>query len=178
MSEAYIGEIRIFGFNFAPLGWATCDGQLLPIAQYSALFAIIGTFYGGNGTTNFALPNFQGDTGVNQGTGPGLSTYEVGEQSGFANVTLLVGQLPTHNHTINTLDAATGTQGVHTPTTSAYLGNSHPDRVYNNATPSPTTAFNAAAIGISGQNQPHPNMQPYQVQLFCISLEGVFPVRG
>lgn len=178
MSEAYIGEIRIFGFNFAPIEWATCDGQVLSISQNTALFSIIGTFYGGNGTTTFALPNFQGDTGIQQGTGTGLSTYNVGQQSGTANVTLLLGQLPSHNHAITAQDAGAPTQGVHAPTASTFLGGSDPDQLYNNATPSPSTAFNTAAIGLSGQSLPHPNMQPYQVLLFCISLSGIFPTRS
>ena len=102
MSNPYLGEIRIFGFNFAPIGWATCDGQILSISQNTALFSLLGTNYGGNGTSTFALPNFQGNTGVHQGQGSGLSQYFVGQQSGTTTVTLNQNNLPQHNHVINT----------------------------------------------------------------------------
>jgi microcystin-dependent protein len=179
MSEAYIGEIRIFGFNFAPANWAFCDGQLLSISQYSALFSIIGTFYGGNGTTNFALPNFQGCTGINQGTGTNLSTYDVGEISGQTSVTLTVGQLPLHNHAINTMAPASGPQEVKVPTGQSFLGTSKPDDLYYKQTPLPaTTTFWPSAISFSGGSLPHDNMQPYLVLNFCICLNGYFPTRS
>ena len=178
MSEAYIGEIRIFGFNFAPLNWAFCDGQLLAISQYTVLFSVIGTFYGGNGQTTFALPNFQGGTGIQQGTGIGLSTYDVGEPSGVPNVTLTQGQLPLHNHVINTRAAATQTQALRIPTSQSFLGSSKPDDLYSNVTPNPTTGFSPSAISFTGQSLPHDNMQPYQVQNFCICLNGIFPSRS
>jgi microcystin-dependent protein len=177
MSNPYLGEIRIFGFNFAPLGWATCDGQLLPISQNTALFSLLGTFYGGNGTTTFALPNFQGITGVNQGQGSGLSPYSVGEQTGTTTVTLVQNNLPLHNHTINTQDAGVSSQGLHAPTNTAFLGNSDPDRLYNQ-TATPTLSMAPQAIGSSGQGQPHDNMQPYEVLLYCIALRGVYPPRS
>jgi len=177
MSNPYLGEVRIFGFNFAPLGWATCDGQILSIAQNTALFSILGTNYGGNGTTTFALPNFQGDTGVQQGQGSGLSPYSVGQQSGTTTVTLNQNNLPQHNHVINTQAAGVSSQGLHAPTSTAYLGNSEPDRVYN-TTATPTLSMAPQAIGSSGQGQPHDNMQPYEVLLFCIALRGVFPPRS
>ena len=136
MTNPYVGEIRIFGFNFAPVGWATCDGQILSISQNTALFSLLGTNYGGNGTTTFALPNFQGDTGVQQGQGSGLSQYFVGQQSGTTTVTLNQNNLPLHNHVINTQVAGVSSQGLHAPTSTAYLGNSDPDRLYNStATP-------------------------------------------
>ena len=111
MTNAFTGEIRLFGNNFAPRDWATCDGQLLSIAQNSALFAIIGTYFGGDGRVTFALPNFQGATGIDQGTGSGLSTYVMGEQTGTPNVTLLQSEMPMHNHAVNTRTPGTGTQG-------------------------------------------------------------------
>jgi microcystin-dependent protein len=178
MSEAYLGEIRIFGFTFAPVGWAFCDGQLLAISQYAALFSIIGTFYGGNGQTTFALPNFQGCTGINQGTGPGLSTYVVGETSGQTTVTLTQGQLPSHNHPINTLTPALQTQEVDVPTPQSFIGNSHPDTCYSSTVTNPTTSFWPNSIGFAGQGLPHDNMQPYLVLNFCIALSGAFPPRS
>jgi microcystin-dependent protein len=178
MSEAYIGEIRIFGFNFAPMNWAFCDGQLLSISQNTALFSVIGTFYGGNGQTTFALPDFQGRTGIQQGTGIGLSTYDVGEPSGSTTVALTQGQLPLHNHVINTYAGSTATQVLQTATSQSFLGNAKPDDLYSSVTPTPTTAFSPTAIGLTGQSLPHDNMQPYQVQNFCICLNGYFPPRG
>jgi microcystin-dependent protein len=177
MSNPYLGEVRIFGFNFAPLGWATCDGQILSIAQNTALFSLLGTNYGGNGTTTFGLPNFQGDTGVNQGQGPGLSQYFLGQQSGTTTVTLNQNNLPSHNHVINTRGAGVSSQGLHAPTNAAFLGNSEPDRLYN-TTATPTLSMAPQAIGPSGQGQAHDNMQPYEVLLFCIALRGVFPPRS
>ncbi|HUE11956.1 MAG TPA: tail fiber protein [Steroidobacteraceae bacterium] len=178
MTDQFVGEIRIFAFNFAPSGWATCDGQTLAISQWTALFALIGTYYGGNGTSTFQLPNFQGNTGVNQGTGPGLSTYVMGEQTGTSTVTLLSNQLPAHNHTINTQTAGNSTQSLHAPTNLAYLGSSEPDKLYND-TVNPSQIFASQAIGPGpGNSQAHQNMQPYLVLLFCIALTGVFPSRN
>jgi microcystin-dependent protein len=178
MSEPFLGEMRIFGFNFPPLNWAFCDGQILSIQQHTALFALLGTFYGGNGTTTFALPNFQGRSGVQQGTGPGLSTYAVGELTGERMVTLTLGDLPLHNHAINTKASGAVTQAARIPTPQAFLGTSSPDALYNDATPNPTTMFAPATIGFAGGGQPHDNLQPYQVVNFCISLAGIFPSRG
>jgi microcystin-dependent protein len=177
MSNPYLGEIRIFGFNFAPLGWATCDGQLLSIAQNTALFSLLGTNYGGNGTTTFALPNFQGDTGVQQGQGAGLSPYFVGQQSGTPTVTLNQTNLPQHNHVINTQAAGDSKQNLHAPTNVAFLGTSEPDKLYAK-TVTPTLAMAPQAIGSSGQGQAHDNMQPYEVLLYCIALRGVYPPRS
>ena len=177
MSNPYLGEVRIFGFNFAPLGWATCDGQILSISQNTALFSLLGTNYGGNGTTTFALPNFQGDTGVQQGQGAGLSQYFVGQQSGTTTVTLNQTNLPQHNHVINTRGAGNSTQNSHGPTSTAFLGDSDPDQLYNR-TATPTLSMAPQAIGPSGQGQAHDNMQPYEVLIYCIALRGVFPPRS
>jgi microcystin-dependent protein len=178
MTNAFIGEIRIFGFTFAPRNWLFCDGQLLSIAQNTALFSIIGTYYGGNGQTTFAVPNFQGRSGVQQGTGPGLSTYDLGEMSGSETVTLTLGQIPIHAHVINTQAASTATQSAKLPTSNAYLGNSFPDALFNDQTPSPTTSFSPSAIGPAGQSLPHENMQPYLVLNYCMCQYGVFPSRN
>jgi microcystin-dependent protein len=178
MTDQFLGEIRIFGFNFAPVGWATCDGQILAISQSTALFSLIGTYYGGNGTSNFQLPNFQGNTGINQGQGPGLSQYFIGEQTGTSTVTLQTNQLPAHTHTINTQSAGLSSQLLHAPTSVGYLGNSLPDKLYNDAV-SPSQVFAPQAIGPgAGGSQPHENRQPYLVLLFCIALQGVFPSRN
>jgi microcystin-dependent protein len=177
MTNPYLGEIRIFGFNFAPIQWATCDGQLLSISQNTALFSLLGTNYGGNGTSTFGLPNFQGNTGVHQGQGNGLSQYFVGQQSGTTTVTLNQTNLPQHNHVINTQSAGSSGQNLHAPTNAAFLGDSDPDQLFNR-TATPTLAMAPQAIGPSGQGQPHDNMQPYEVLLFCIALAGVYPPRS
>jgi len=178
MTNAFTGEIRLFGNSFAPRDWAACDGQLVSIAQNSALFAVIGTYFGGDGRVTFALPNFQGRTGVDQGTGLGLSQYVMGEQVGAASLTLIQTEIPMHNHTINTAAAGTATQSVAAPSNAAYLGSSSPAALYNDQVPSPSTALSPMAIGQAGGNLPHNNMQPYLAILFCICLYGIFPSRN
>lgn len=178
MASPFLAEIRAFGFSFAPYGWATCDGQLMPISQNAALFSLIGTNFGGNGTSTFGLPNFQGQAAIDQGTGPGLSPYSVGEQSGETTVTVTLGQLPLHNHVINTLVGQNKTQELVTPNSTAFLGSAGPDDLYNDQTPSPQTSFSPSAIGMASSNAPHDNMQPYVVLLFCIALQGIFPTRS
>jgi len=180
MSNAFIGEIRIFGFPFAPRDWMFCDGQLLSISQYTALFSIIGTYYGGNGQTTFELPNFQGNTAIGQGTGPGLSTYNLGEVSGVANVTVTQGQMPLHNHALNVLEGAGSVAGQEQriPGPNYYLGFSGPDKLFSDAVPSPTANFASTAIGTAGGSQPHNNMQPLTTLNFCICVYGIFPSRN
>jgi len=178
MTNAFTGEIRLFGNNFAPRDWATCDGQLLSIAQNSALFAIIGTYFGGDGRVTFALPNFQGATGIDQGTGSGLSTYVMGEQTGSANVTLLQSEMPMHDHAVNTRTPGTGTQGKNAPSNTAFLGFSSPASVFNDQVPSPSTALSPLSISTNGSSLPHDNMQPYLAILFCMCLYGIFPSRN
>jgi microcystin-dependent protein len=171
MAEPFLGEIRMFGFNFAPRGWATCNGQLLPINQNTALFALIGTFYGGNGTSNFALPDLQSSVAIHQGQGAGLSPYLMGQKSGVENVTLTETQMPTHVHSVTANSA---------PATSARPSGTVPARasadVYG-AAPDGTT-MNAGMIASSGGSQPHTNIQPYLVVNFCIALQGIFPSRN
>jgi microcystin-dependent protein len=171
MSEPFLGEIRTFGFNFAPQGWAMCNGQILSIAQNTALFALLGTTYGGNGTTNFALPDLQGRVGIHQGQGNGLSTYVIGEVSGTENVTLLTGQMPQHSHG---LIANAGTAGVSRPD-GAVLARTGANTY---AAAPDGTAMNAGAIGSSGGNQPFSIIQPFLCLNFCIALEGIFPSRN
>lgn len=165
MSEPFIGEIQIFGFNFSPRGWAFCNGATLPIAQNTALFSLLGVTYGGNGQTTFQLPNLAARTPIGQGQGPGLTPRASGEVTGAPSVTLTVGQLPAHSHpqAVHTANANTGTpSSAVTPavTTSAAYG----------------SAASMVAMNDSvGGGQPHPNEQPYLGLNFCIALQGVYP---
>jgi microcystin-dependent protein len=180
MSSAYIGEIRVFGFNFNPRGWQFCRGQLLAISSNTALFSILGTTYGGNGTTNFQLPNFQSRVPVAQGTGPGLSNWVLGQQDGVENVTLLLAQMAQHNHTFNVTSAngtqqssnnaqlARGFKGNFTNATSA--------KVYS--TVAPAQAMDSRGLGSTVGNQPHNNIMPYLALNFCIATQGIFPPRN
>jgi microcystin-dependent protein len=179
MSDQFLGEIRIFPFDFAPIGWAMCNGQILPISQYAALFSLLGTNYGGNGTSSFGLPNFQGAVPINQGTGPGLSTYAVGEIGGTSTVTLLQPEMAVHRHLV-TADAELATTG--TPASAIYMQGHWPGTpggqvaLYN--TLAPDTALNSNAISYVGGNQPHNNMMPYLALNFCIAMSGIFPPRS
>ena len=173
MTDQYVGEIRTFGFNFAPVGWMQCNGQLLPISQYSALFSLLGTAFGGNGTSNFGLPNLQGNVPMHWGQGTGLSQYFIGQTAGQANVTLTTQTMASHNHA---LQAADGTS-VNSPSTGAWLGKADPATMYTN-TGTPNVTLAASAIGLNGGNQAHPNQQPFLVVNFCIALQGVFPPRS
>jgi len=183
MSNPFVGEIRVFPFNFAPVGWAMCNGQILPISQNTALFSLLGTQFGGNGTSNFALPNLQGNIPIGFGSGPGLSPYSIGEQGGVASVTLTSLQVPAHTHTLPVSAAATSKQA--TPSPSNFLGATGGGRsggVNAYATPALQTA-NAAtmlpgAVANSGGGVAHNNMAPYLVLNFCIALQGVFPARS
>jgi microcystin-dependent protein len=173
MSEPFIGEIRIFGFNFPPLGWAFCDGQLLPISQNTALFSLLGTFYGGNGVQTFALPDLRGRVAIAFGQGNSLSPYNIGDVGGAESVTLNENQLPAHSH------IAAGSQGGGNslvPTDCVWsadaAGGSAP---YSNAAPNVSLSTNA--IGTTGQNLPHENRPPFLALNFCIALQGIFPSR-
>jgi microcystin-dependent protein len=172
MSEPFLGEIRLVGFNFEPRGWAFCNGQLLSIAQNTALFALLGTTYGGNGQTTFALPDLRGRAPIHMGQGPGLTNRRIGEVGGSENVTLTANQLPAHNHNLNALavPAASGDP------TQRLLAQSR-GSVY--APPSETpVVMSQQAIGFAGGSQPHENMQPYLVMNYIIALEGIFPSRN
>lgn len=171
--EPFIGEVTVYGFNFPPRGWATCDGQLISIAQNTALFALLGTQYGGNGTTNFALPDLRGRVPIHSGQGPGLSNYVQGQTGGSENVTLLTSQMPAHNHSYNAVSDAGNTSAP----AGAYLANTGAlDKEYK--TSGTIVAMNPNAIGAAGGGQPHNNMQPYLVLNFSIALQGVFPSRN
>ena len=171
MTEPFLGEIRLFPYNFAPRGWAFCQGQLLSIAQNTALFSLLGTTYGGNGQTTFALPDLRGRVPLSSGQGPGLSFYTLGEQGGVENVTLIQQQMPAHNHPlqVNNSGSATGRPS------GGYPGQTST----NTYAPSPDgTTFAAQAVSNSGGGQPHENRQPYLALNYCIALEGIFPSRN
>jgi microcystin-dependent protein len=173
MDQPFLAAIFLFAATFAPRGYAFCNGQLLSIAQNTALFSLIGTTYGGNGTTTFALPDFRGRVPIHAGQGPGLSNYVQGELSGSENTTLLVTNLPQHNHSL----VATSEAGSTSDPTGAYLGNTGAlDREYN--TSGTLVNMNAGAVGLTGGNQPFNNVQPYLVVNFIIALEGIFPSRN
>ncbi|HET8676384.1 MAG TPA: tail fiber protein [Blastocatellia bacterium] len=171
MSEPFLGMIAIYGFNFAPRGWAFCNGQILPIAQNTALFSLLGTTYGGNGQTTFALPNLQSRVPVHFGQGPGLSSYDLGQAAGTETVTLTGNQIPAHTHQVNASD---GDATSNKPDAGVLCqGNSY------NQQPPPLVAMSASMIPPSGGgNQPHENIQPYLALNFCIALEGIFPSRN
>ncbi|SOD93233.1 phage tail protein [Spirosoma fluviale] len=173
--EPYIGQIQAFGFNFAPKGWAFCNGQLLPIAQYQALFSLLGTTYGGNGTTTFALPNLQGRAPIHFGQGPGLSFYDIGEMIGTENVTLLQSQMPAHNHTLG-VSTEPGSSNSPAGKVSAVVIDGSESAVNAYGSSINSTA-SAQAIGMAGNNAPVSVMQPVIAINYCIALEGIYPSR-
>ena len=170
MADPFVAEIRIFPFNFAPRGWAFCDGQLLPIPQNTALFSLLGTTYGGNGATTFALPDIQGRAVLQHGQGPGLSDRMLGESAGEPNVTLLESEIPNHSHGLR----ASGEDNDASSPAGAHWGGL--SRVY--AAPTGLEPMDPNAITPAGGDQPHNNMMPYLTLNFCIALQGVFPPRS
>lgn len=178
MSDPYLGQISIFGFTFAPRGWALCNGQLLPISQNVALFSLLGTFYGGNGTNNFALPNLQGLVPLHFGQSPGLSLYNLGQVGGQEGHTLTVNEMPAHRHTPNytgTADQASPAGNIWAPDPN---GNVTFATTANEVLANDPTNPANNAIGLTGGGQPHENRAPYVVLNFCIALQGVFPSRN
>jgi microcystin-dependent protein len=180
MSNPFVSEIRMFGFNFAPTGWALCNGQLLPISQNTALFSLLGTSFGGNGQSNFALPNLQSSVPLHAGDGAGLSQRFIGEIGGEQNVTLLISEMPAHNHSFvcTTATATVVTSNTNQPAY-GFTGNfqsSVEAKMYSTVAPNAT--MNPNAIGITGGSQPHNNLMPYLTVSFCIAMQGVFPARG
>lgn len=179
MSDQFVAEIRIFTGNFAPLGWALCNGQLMPISQNTALFSLLGTTYGGDGKSTFALPNLQGSVPLGAGQGPGLSLRDLGETGGESTVTLLDTEMPAHAHTAQ---ASTG-GGTDSPTGATWgeskLGKT-PLNVYAASDPNGTTnvAMSPQALAIAGGGQPHNNLPPYLCLTFIIALQGIFPARS
>lgn len=172
--DPFLAEIRIFPYNFAPRGWAWCQGQLLPISQNTALFSLLGTTYGGDGRSTFALPDMQGRVPVHVGgnqPGPGLSFYSLGEVEGSDSVTLLQSEMPYHNHNVTAQTIDQGDNRI--PGPALNLGNT---QIYSNATAN--AQMNFAAIGMTGNSLPHTNLMPYVGFGFCIALQGVYPQRG
>lgn len=176
MADPFVAEIRIFGCNFAPTGWAMCNGQIIPISQNTALFSLLGTTYGGDGRTNFALPNLQGKAAMFQGNGPGLTPRSLGETGGAATITLLTTQMAGHNHTLmgkaaggqaDPVGHLYGTAGTQLPPPNFYA-----DSVGTQQT------MNQQALPLVGSSTPHNNLMPYQVLNICISLQGIFPPRN
>lgn len=178
MSDPFVAEIRIFPFNFAPSGWAFCDGQLLLISQNTALFSLLGTQYGGDGRSTFALPDLQGRVPVSQGQGGGLSFYDVGEELGSDAVTVLVSEMPAHSHTLNAEDPAIQGADSSAPTSTSVLAASSGGFAYRPDASSQPVQMNPAALATQGGGQPHNNLQPYLTLNFCIALQGIFPPRG
>jgi microcystin-dependent protein len=169
--EPYIGQIQTFGFNFAPRGWALCNGQIMSIAQNTALFSLLGTTYGGNGQTTFALPDLRGRFPVHQGQGPGLSPYQLGQISGTETTTLIATNLPAHTHTFQLQAAEEGTS--ETPQGNYIAGSGA-----NGFAAAPNVAMANTNVGITGNNQPFSILNPYLCINFCIALEGIFPSRN
>jgi len=175
MTNPFVAEIRIFAGNFAPVGWALCDGQLLPISQNTALFSLLGTFYGGDGKSTFALPNMQGSVAVGQGSGSGLSEYFLGQQGGSENVTLIQSEIPTHTHSIR---VSTSQGDVQEPT--PLMAIARPVGATPFAVGNPATPANMAneQLAVTGSSFPHNNMMPYLTLTYIIAMQGVFPPRG
>jgi microcystin-dependent protein len=171
MSNPFVAEIRIFPFNFAPKGWAFCDGQILPLSQNTALFSLLGTTYGGDGKSNFALPNMQGSAPMHPGQGPGLSLHDLGETGGSETVSLLESEIPSHSHAVMASQADGTDQQAGTELFAAGIG------LAMYAGPAAPTSLSDNAVTPAGGDQPHNNMQPYLTLNFCIALQGVFPPR-
>jgi microcystin-dependent protein len=176
MADQFVGEIRIVPFNFAPVGWALCDGQLLAISQNTALFSLLGTYYGGDGRSTFALPNLQGSTPMNQGNGAGLTPRILGEVGGETAVTLLVSAMPSHTHTAK--NAAASNAGTPGPTVTFGGGGRGKAPAYAPASTQNAAQLMQRAVSLTGGNQPHNNMPPYLTLNFVIALQGIFPPRS
>ena len=170
--DPFVAEIRIFPFNFAPKGWAFCDGQILPLSQNTALFSLLGTTYGGDGKSNFALPNMQGNAPMHPGQGPGLSLHDLGETGGSETVSLLESEIPSHSHAMRAdiLDIA----DTNVVSIAASYALSSGGTLYQAAG---GALLNDNAIAPAGGDQPHNNLQPYLTLNFCIALQGVYPPR-
>jgi microcystin-dependent protein len=179
MSSPFVGEIRAFGFPFAPAQWAFCNGQPMSIANFQTLYAVIGTIYGGDGVNTFNLPNLQGYVPMHWGTGPGGFNTTIGQVQGTPNVTLTVGQTPQHSHIITVQELPSGGTVLATksPGPNTWVSDARPAGVWISS-PTINVAFAPNAISSVGGSQPHENMQPYLAINFCISLFGVFPSRN
>jgi microcystin-dependent protein len=174
VADPFVAEIRIFGFNFAPTGWAFCNGQLLPISQNTALFSLLGTTYGGDGKSTFGLPNLQGSAAMHPGQGQGLSLRDLGEVGGEETVTLITSEMPIHNHTFG-VTFENGTQG--SLANNVILARSVAGNLYQTTVNANIVQLNPQALTPAGGSLPHNNLQPYLTLNFCIALQGVFPQR-
>jgi len=173
MADPFVAEIRIFPFNFPPKGWAFCDGQILPLSQNTALFSLLGTTYGGDGKSNFALPNMQGNAPMHPGQGPGLSLHDLGETGGSETVTVLESEIPAHSHGL--MDTSTtGTKSTPDGNSIARTSGATP---YQPPAGAALVPMSDQAVTPAGGDQPHNNMMPYLTLNFCIALQGVFPPR-
>ena len=172
--DPFVAEIRIFPFNFAAKGWAWCDGQLLPLSQNTALFSLLGTTYGGDGKSTFALPDLRGRAPMHPGQGPGLSSHSLGEMAGSETVTLLQSEIPNHPHTMR---ANTDIADVQTPSNARSIARSQNANAYKPPSGQPVVQLNPGALAPAGGDQPHNNLQPYLTFYFNIALQGVFPPR-
>ncbi len=173
MADPFVAEIRIFPFNFAPKGWAWCDGQLMPLSQNTALFSLLGTTYGGDGKSTFALPDLQGHAPMHPGQGPGLSLHDLGEMGGSDTVTLLQSEIPAHTHLVGAQTVPLGS--VTTPTGNV-LTKPASGNLYDTTSPA-SVAMSAQALAPAGGDAPHNNLMPYLTFYFCIALQGVYPPR-
>jgi len=173
MADPFVAEIRIFPFNFAPKGWAFCNGQLLPLSQNTALFSLLGTTYGGDGKSTFALPDLQGSAPLHPGQGQGLSLYDLGQTGGSETVTLLVSEMPFHTHT---LQAFATPDDLKEPQAGTVLTRNQNGAIYN-TTISNFVQMAPQALSPAGGSLPHNNMMQYLTLNFCIALQGVFPAR-
>ncbi|HWX55387.1 MAG TPA: tail fiber protein [Verrucomicrobiae bacterium] len=176
MSNPFLAEIRIFTGNFAPKGWALCDGQVMSISQNTALFSLLGTTYGGDGKSNFAIPNLQGCVPMNFGQGPGLSLRDLGETGGEQTVTLLQTEMPVHSHGVQCLSAG---EGDNSPQNAIWAGGGRgAPPMYTPSVPASNVSMNAFATSIAGGSQPHNNLAPFLGLTFILALQGVFPARN
>jgi microcystin-dependent protein len=175
MSDQFVAEIRIFPFNFPPTGWAFCNGQLMPISQNTALFSLLGTTYGGDGKSTFALPDMQGNAPMQPGQGQGLSLRDLGEMSGVESITLLVSEIPLHTHTLR---ASTQQGDIQGPTATTSIARPVGALPFVPGSPVPPAVLMAPqGLPPAGGGLPHNNMQPYLTLNFCIALQGIFPQR-
>jgi microcystin-dependent protein len=173
MADPFVGEIRLVGFNFAPTGWAQCNGQLLPLSQNTALFSLLGTFYGGDGKSTFALPDLQGRAPLHQGQGPGLSEYTLGQENGVETITLLQSEFPAHTHAARALNDPAELQA---PAPNRAMARSTSGFAYTTAAPDVT--MSPQTLSLSGGSLPHNNLQPLLVMNYVIALQGIFPPRS